>query len=301
MSPRLGLVRSVALVSTIFSFALVVWGAIVRINGAGMTCPDWPRCRGVWFPSLDPKVVYEYYHRVGAALLTVIVVATFISAFLARDEAPAAFRAAWVSLALIVAQVLAGAVTIVLQNDAPSVAAHLVIGFATFASLLVVTLVAYLQPSGGVRAAGGDPSRGFKWLAFSTTLVAFVAVFAAGWMAASNDGLACTALPLCGSAGDLTPAQQIHMWHRYAAYVTILAVIVTWIAALRTSGLDPAVRVTAWFAFALAILQGSLGVAAIVSRLEPVIRSWHEANAALLVGSLVALTYFSFRRRRAYA
>jgi heme A synthase len=298
MSPRLGLLRSVALVSTIFSFALVVWGAIVRINGAGMTCPDWPRCRGVWFPSLDPKVVFEYYHRVGAAVLTVIVIATFLAALLARKEAPAALRASWVSLALIVAQVIAGAVTIVLQNDAPSVAVHLVIGFATFASLLVVTLVAYVQPGGGAKAARGDR---FKWLALATTIVAFAAVFAAGWMAASNDGLACTALPLCGAAGDLTPAQQIHMWHRYAAYVTILAAIVTWVAALRTAGLDRAVRVTAWVAFALAILQGCLGVAAIVSRLEPIIRSWHEANAALLVATLVALTYFAFRPRQAYA
>lgn len=298
MPPRLGLLRSVALVSTIFSFALVVWGAIVRINGAGMTCPDWPRCRGVWFPALDPKVVYEYYHRVGAAVLTVIVVATFIAAVLARKDAPAALRAAWVSLGLIVAQVVAGAVTIFLQNDAPSVAVHLVIGFATFASLLVVTLVAYLQPSGAAPAAGGDR---FKWLALSTTLVAFLAVFAAGWMAASNDGLACTALPLCGASGDMTPGQQIHMWHRYAAYVTIAAAVVTWTAMLRTAGLDPAARLMAWVAFALAIVQGCLGVAAILTRLEPVIRSWHEANAALLVASLVALTYFAFRPRRASA
>lgn len=298
MSPRLGLLRGVGVASTVFSFALVVWGAIVRINGAGMTCPDWPRCRGAWFPALDPKVMYEYYHRVGAALLTVIVIATFLAAWLARNEAPAAFKASWVSLGLIVAQIIAGAVTIVLQNDAPSVAVHLVLGFSTFVSLLMVTIIAYAQPAGGVQPGMGDR---FKWLALSTTSLAFLAVFAGGWMAASNDGLACTALPLCGAAGDMTAAQQIHMAHRYVAYVTIAAALVTWFAALRTPKLDPLARAASWVALVLAVLQGALGAATIISGLEPVLRSWHEANAALLIASLVVLTYFAFRPRHALA
>ena len=298
MSPRLGLLRRVGIVSTVFSFALVVWGAIVRINGAGMTCPDWPRCRGAWFPALDPKVMYEYYHRVGAALLTVIVIATFLAAWVARTEAPVAFRASWVPLGLIVAQVIAGAVTIARNNDPPSVAIHLVLGFSTFASLLMVTIIAYVQPKGAIDAPPGDR---FKWLALSTTALAFLAVFAGGWMAASNDGLACTALPLCGAAGALTPAQQVHMAHRYAAYVTVAAAIVTWVAAIRARNIDPFVRTAAWIAFALAIVQGALGAATVASSLEPVLRSWHEANAALLVASLVILTYFAFRPRRALA
>ncbi|HET9342246.1 MAG TPA: COX15/CtaA family protein [Candidatus Eremiobacteraceae bacterium] len=298
MSPRLGLLRGVGVASTVFSFALVVWGAIVRINGAGMTCPDWPRCRGAWFPALDPKVMYEYYHRVGAALLTIIVIATFLAAWFARNDAPAAFKASWVSLGLIVAQIVAGAVTIVLQNDAPSVAVHLVLGFSTFVSLLMVTIIAYAEPA---EHAHAGPGSRFKWLALGTTSLAFLAVFAGGWMAASNDGLACTALPLCGAVGGMTAAQQIHMAHRYVAYVTIAAALVTWFAGLRTPQLDPLARAASWVALGLAVLQGALGAATIVSGLEPVLRSLHEANAALLIASLVVLTYFAFRPRSVLA
>lgn len=298
MPPRLGLLRRVGVASTVFSFGLVIWGAIVRINGAGMTCPDWPRCRGAWFPALDPKVMYEYYHRVGAALLTIIVIATVLAAWLARTEAPAAFKASWVPLGLIVAQVIAGAVTIARNNDPPSVAVHLVLGFSTFVSLLMVTIIAYAQPKGMIDT---PPRDRFKWLALTTTLLAFLAVFAGGWMAASNDGLACTALPLCGANGVLTPAQQIHMAHRYAAYVTIAAAVITWVAAVRVRGVDPFVLTASWIALGLAILQGALGAATVLSGLEPALRSWHEANAALLVASLVMLTYFAFRPRRALA
>jgi heme A synthase len=293
MSPQLVGLRRVGVASTVFSFALVVWGAIVRINGAGMTCPDWPRCRGVWFPTMDPKVVYEFYHRVGAAALTIIVVATFIAAWLARSQAPAAFRASWISLALIIAQIVAGAVTIVLQNNAPSVAVHLVLGFSTFVSLLMVTVIAYApaQP----RAARASSPGIFAWLCLASTLLAFGAVFAGGWMAASNDGLACTGLPLCGAAGALTPDQQIHMGHRFAAYATIVAVVVTWVAALSTGRKNGPAVAAAWTAFGLALLQGALGAAAVASQLQPVVRSLHEANAALLVASLVVTTYFAFR------
>lgn len=293
MSPQLVGLRRVGIASTLFSFALVVWGAIVRINGAGMTCPDWPRCRGVWFPALDPKVVYEFYHRVGAAALTIIVIATFIAAWLARAEAPAAFRASWISLALIAAQIVAGAVTIVMQNNAPSVAIHLVLGLSTFISLLMVTVIAYSpQRRVGMRAASAGV---FPWLCLASTLLAFAAVFAGGWMAASNDGLACIGMPLCGATGALTPDQQIHMGHRFAAYGTIVAVTVTWIAALSTGRKNGRAVAAAGTAFGLALLQGALGVVAVESRLEPVIRSLHEANAALLVASLVVTTYFAFR------
>jgi protoheme IX farnesyltransferase len=302
VSPQLAGLRRVGIASTAFAFALVVWGAIVRINGAGMTCPDWPRCRGVWFPALDPKVVYEFYHRVGAIALTVIVVATFIAAWRARADAPAALRAAWFALGLIVVQIIAGALTIILKNNPPSVAIHLVLGFSTFISLLIVTLASYAAVAQeGSREMADDnrrqpAGRGFAWLALTSTVLAFAAVFAAGYMSASNDGIACIGFPLCNGLGPaLTSGQQIHMAHRFSAYATIVAVFFTWIAALRGRWASPAIITAAWMSLGLALLQGVLGVLAVVTRLAPVLRSWHEANAALLVGSLVALTYLAFR------
>jgi heme A synthase len=293
--------RRFALPSAAFAFALVAWGAIVRINGAGMTCPDWPRCRGVWLPALDDPVVYEWTHRLAAALLTFAILATWAAAYAARAQAPSAFMASWFSVSCIVAQIIAGWLTIKYANDPPSVAVHLVVGFATFASLAAVVLFAYL-PSRSIPTSAPSPSRlrmssgGFARLALASTILAVMAVFAAGYMSAANDGLACTGFPLCnGLSGALTSDQQIHMGHRYAAYATIVAVFATWLAAVLTRNGDRAVIAAAWTAFALAILQGTLGVLAVMTRLQPVLRSWHEANGALLVGSLVILTILAFR------
>jgi heme A synthase len=290
--------RRVSLVSAIMAFALVVWGAVVRVNGAGMTCPDWPRCQGRWLPALDNPTFYEWSHRLGALAVTAIILATFVTAFAARREARSAFVVSCASLGLIVAQIAAGALTIVLRNNPPSVAIHLVLGFLTFISLLVVAVIASLtKPEDKTRAAILETPRGFAILALFTTLLAFAAIFAAGLMSAANDGLACIGFQLCnGWSGAATDAQMVHMDHRFTAYATAIAVIVTFAVAQACTWARRDTKALSAIAFALVIVQAALGVTAVISRLNPLVRVAHEANGALLAGSLVLLTFSAFRK-----
>jgi heme A synthase len=287
--------RRVSLASVILSFALVVWGAVVRVNGAGMTCPDWPRCQGVWLPALDNTTVFEWSHRLGAIIVTVIIALTFVMAWRCRSELPAALRAAWAGLGLIVAQIIAGWLTIKYQNNPPSVALHLVVGFLTFITLLIIAVIARSGPAPARRSQ----TRDFARLALVCTVIAFVAVFAAGYMSAANDGIACLGFPLCnGFAGAVTAAQQIHMSHRFAAYATIAAVLIAASVAMTTQRARKDIIAISWLALGLVILQGALGALTVVTRLDPILRVWHEANGALLTGTLAVLTYVAYHGQR---
>jgi heme o synthase len=292
-----------------FAFCLVVWGGIVRINGAGMTCPDWPRCRGAWFPALNDPVVYEWTHRLGAPILTLLVLGTVVLAWRARRERPTAYRASWFSFGLLVAQIVVGWLTIKFANSPPSVAAHLALGIGTFVSLLVIGLLA--GEPGGAGPLAADPLRragalapaitpaqlSFARLALVATILAFVAIIAGGYMSAAGAGIACTGFPLChGWAGPLTTAEQVHMAHRLAAYATILAVLVILAIARNARPRNPAIERAAWIAGALVVLQGALGALTVISRLDPILRSVHQANGALLVASLVVLTYLAYMK-----
>ena len=287
--------RRVSLSSAVLSFALVVWGAVVRVNGAGMTCPDWPRCQGAWLPALDNPTIFEWSHRLGAIIVTTIVALTFVMAYRCRAEMPGAFRAACVGIGLIAAQIVAGWLTIKFQNNPPTVALHLVVGFLTFITLLMVAVISYGKPA----PAGQDSAKGFARLALTSTVIAFGAVFAAGYMSAANDGLACVGFPMCnGLAGAITAAQHIHMGHRFAAYATIVAVLITFFEAITNQRARADLLGISWLALALVVLQGVLGTLTVVSRLDPILRVWHEANGALLTAALAVLTYLAYRRQR---
>ena len=82
------LFRALALSGTILAWMLALLGSWTRINSAGMTCPDWPLCRGAVVPVLQGGVVLEWTHRLLALLLTLLVAAIVIDGWRLRKRIP---------------------------------------------------------------------------------------------------------------------------------------------------------------------------------------------------------------------
>lgn len=288
-----------SVVAAAFAFALVVWGAIVRINGAGMTCPDWPKCRGAWLPNLNDPVVYEFSHRVGAPVLTLLIAATFALAFRYRRELPQVMQLAWAALALVVVQIVVGALTIRYANNPPSVAVHLVVGVATFTTLALLAYSVFASLSGrsterNASHSGGSPN--IARIALLGAVLAFVAIFAGGYMSASHAGLACVRFPLCnGWQPAQNSLQHIHMNHRIAAYATSVIVLMLAIAGASITTLRRELRSLLWIALVVVIAQVALGALTVVSGLAPILRITHQANGALLAALLTLITYRALR------
>jgi len=104
-----------------------------------------------------------------------------------------------------------------------------------------------------------------------------------GYVRHTGAGLACPDFPLC--SGDLLPGHwlaAVHWAHRWLG-IALLGLFIHLAIASRGTRLAGAAAGTA----ALAVLQVTLGIAAVLLRLDPSIRAIHAAAGYVLWGALV--------------
>lgn len=269
-----------AVSSTLASYVLIVFGSHVRVTDSGMGCPDWPLCDGNVGPLADFHALMEQTHRYIAAVVTVLVVATAVTAVRTRVR-PAAIRPALSTVAVIAVQIGLGALTVIAGNAAPTVATHLLTGLALLAGT-TVTAVCTLAPR---RPASAPRLARLAWVATSAAGVLFVS----GSLVVNAEAeKACAAFPLC-------PADQpggqvaLHLVHRSVAVVAGALLIAFAVHAWRRW---TSVRGARPFAVALGILVGataSLGIVSALLQAPPGWQDLHLGGAAAVLAVAVAL------------
>jgi cytochrome c oxidase assembly protein subunit 15 len=155
-----------ALVSVLF---LVFVGAVVRVTGAGMGCPDWPTCWGCLVPptsvedvdfsklpierfrkkaermgrdpstitveglraEFNPRHVWtEYLNRLTALPVGFLSLATFIAAFWQKKRRPAVYWMAFAALATVLTNAWMGALVVYSGLKPGVLTAHLALAMA---------------------------------------------------------------------------------------------------------------------------------------------------------------------------
>ncbi len=174
--PSRGLHRFTVLIA-IAGFVLVVAGALVTSNEAGLSVPDWPLSHGSLLPEMVGGIFYEHSHRLVAATVGLL---TIVLAFWLQKSEPRSGvrRIGWLSLGMVVVQGVLGGITVLFFLPTSVSVAHACLGQIFFC--LLVTLAYLTSPSGqGFRSllhrSGGRPvlDRQTK-LASITVLVIFI-------------------------------------------------------------------------------------------------------------------------------
>jgi cytochrome c oxidase assembly protein subunit 15 len=117
------------------TFLLLIAGALVTSNDAGLAVPDWPLSYGTLFPPMVGGIKWEHGHRLIAATVGILTIILAVWAW--RRESRRWVRyLAWGALGLVVAQGLLGWITVKFFLPPWISSAH-----ATLAELFFVTVI----------------------------------------------------------------------------------------------------------------------------------------------------------------
>ncbi len=271
------LFRVFAVGSAALACGLAVLGSWVRINEAGMTCPDWPLCRGSLVPELAGGVVLEWTHRLIALTVGFVIIGAAITGWRVRKRIAGVVPVLGAIFAAFVVQVAVGGITIFQANSPPSVALHWGAAMLLLIGLITLAVLSIVQPTPGFGVPAVRAGAPFAPLAVAAAF-AFVTMCIGAYVSSSHAGLACTTFPGCnGSIAGESAAQSLQMSHRFAALAFFLAGAYAAYAAVRSN--MERVRTAAVTAFGLLVLQAGLGVANVLLGMPMLLREAHAANA----------------------
>jgi heme a synthase len=129
-------VHTFAVFTACCTFLLLIAGALVTSNDAGLSVPDWPLSYGSLMPPMVGGIFYEHSHRMIAAFVGFLSIILAVSLW--RTEPRKWLR--WLGLAAlgaVIAQGILGGITVLFFLPASISAAH-----ATLAQIFFCTVVA---------------------------------------------------------------------------------------------------------------------------------------------------------------
>jgi cytochrome c oxidase assembly protein subunit 15 len=261
---------------------LLVAGALVTGNDAGLSVPDWPLSYGKLMPPMVGGIFYEHGHRLVATTVGLLTIG--LALWLWRsDPRPWLRRLGWIALGLVIAQGLLGGITVLFYLPLWVSTAHACLAQAFFC--LTVAIAMFTSPRWGDRAGAWAGDRGLQKLALATVAAIFGQLLVGALY--RHDGL--------GMIPHLSGA----------AIVTVL-VFWTMVRALRRGEAEPGVTTAAVLLTGLLLTQLFLGGGSLAAKLyyadapQPMpvfvwITTVHLAMGALTLAASVALALLLFR------
>jgi cytochrome c oxidase assembly protein subunit 15 len=131
-------------VTTAAVFAQILLGATMRHTGAGLAIPDFPLAFGRLLPPhWDAKIAIHFAHRLGAAFVLLIVLTTAGRVFVRHRHCRQLRNPAELLLALVTAQIVLGALTVMSAKEYHINSLHVLTGALVLATSLVLTMRAH--------------------------------------------------------------------------------------------------------------------------------------------------------------
>ncbi len=294
------LIHRLAWITVAFTYFLVALGATVRVNNAGLSCPDWPLCYGRIFSMESIGVLLEESHRYVASIVSILVMALVLSILLWARHDKRLLIPAIIAPCLLVVQIILGGLTVLMKLEGAIITLHLATAEALFATILFITIMA------GNKVPNQEPAEKthqFARLAVLNALLIYLLLLSGSYVFNTGASLACQGWPLCGDAPDWAVRyhlDNINMLHRYIAAIIGLVIIWTLLAAWRRRNVAPGQARMAIAAGILFIIQSGVGALVVLWNrpidLISILADLHLAIATAVWACMVLLATMAVRQ-----
>lgn len=157
--------------SIVIIYLVILAGAIVRGTGAGMGCPDWPKCFGLWIPPTDisqlpenyqvlfsdngkvyvepfnpTKTWTEYINRLLGALSGIIVLIMLYWSYKIKDKFPQSFYLNLLAFLLLLFQGWLGAKVVYTNLTPHMITYHMVLAMIIVGTLILSVVFTFKYP-----------------------------------------------------------------------------------------------------------------------------------------------------------
>lgn len=302
---RLTSFQRLAIATTALTYLLIAVGGLVRASGAGLGCPDWPRCFGSWIPPasaaalppefdralFNPTLMWtEYLNRLLGMTVGLTIFAATVAAWRRHRRQARIFWPVVAALLLTGYEGWLGG-RVVAHALAPwIVTAHMVVALVIVQLLLWAT-VESLVAARPAQTAAPDSLVRFGWAAWAATALLLLQVAVGTQVRGAIDD----ALPDVPRALALASVGAVDAWHRELALVVTVIVVGLWAWAWLGHAAHAALRHTASAALVAVLVQIAAGWALAAFALPPSAQVIHLTVSSLLLGALTALALVAWR------
>lgn len=290
--------QKLALTTLVFTFLLIGVGGFVRAAGAGLGCPDWPKCFDRWIPPtevsqlpghIDPidfnfeLAWIEYLNRLVGVFVGFLILTTAAIAWLDHRPERAVLRPAFLALLLVAFQGWFGGQVVAYELDPRFVTIHLLVALAIVSALIYAAFSSFAT-EGLLQIQVVIPRRVKRVVTAATALCA--AQILVGALVRGSIDVIGSAIPNLERHLLLERVGWLDDLHRTGGFVVALSCLAIAFALRRVAGSKSLVGRIGMLPAACAAVQFAAGVGLAHLALPPGLQVVHIFMASLLFGSL---------------
>ena len=299
MSKKEKMFQKFALTSTIATYFLIFIGGLVRVSGAGLGCPDWPKCFGRWIPPLSLNQIpagfdasgfnitlawIEYLNRLAGMITGVFILITALLAIKNFRGSKQILIPSMLAAILVAVQGWYGSVVVKSQLLPATVSIHMLLALIIVSLLVYVTYGSFhLSSTPSIHTRKPEN----KWLLFLWLFSVIQVLLGTGIRSAVE--IIGEQFPLLIASDLLSRVGTINYLHTFLGIFLAIGTGLLGQKIIKLENISKVAKQSVWLLNALIALQIIIGINLHVFGLPPILQVFHLWIASIFIGVILVL------------